>query len=126
MKTTDVKIGKQHFSLAFTLGAMEELEEKIEDFRLDDLQKYVKSPKGLLDIITALARQGEALDGRELAVNREWFAQHLSPSPIRISQIQVAVLNALSEGLRMEAEDENEGEVDVVLEELKKKESKEG
>ena len=39
-----------------------------------------------------------------------------------MAPIQVAILNALSDGLTMEAE-EDEGEVDVVLEEIKKKET---
>lgn len=117
-----VKIAKRTFPLAFTLGAMEELQNKIENFNLAKLQEYVKSPSGLMDILLALMRQGELLEGRILDVDRAWLASHLSPAPIRMAPIQVAILNALSDGLTMEAE-EDEGEVDVVLEEIKKKET---
>lgn len=117
-----VKIAKRTFPLAFTLGAMEELQNKIENFNLAKLQEYVKSPSGLMDILLALMRQGAILEGKTLDVDRTWLASHLSPAPIRVAPIQVAILNALSDGLTMEAE-EDEGEVDVVLEEIKKKET---
>lgn len=117
-----VKIAKRTFSLAFTLGAMEELQNKIENFNLAKLQEYVKSPSGLMDILLALMRQGAILEGKTLDVDRTWLASHLSPAPIRMAPIQVAILNALSDGLTMEAE-QDEGEVDVVLEEIKKKET---
>lgn len=117
-----VKIAKRTFPLAFTLGAMEELQNKIENFNLAKLQEYVKSPTGLLDILLALMRQGAILEGKTLDVDRTWLASRLSPAPIRMAPIQVAILNALSDGLTMEAE-QDEGEVDVVLEEIKKKET---
>lgn len=117
-----VKIAKRTFSLAFTLGAMEELQNKIENFNLAKLQEYVKSPSGLMDILLALMRQGAILEGKTLDVDRTWLASHLSPAPIRMAPIQVAILNALSDGLTMEAEEDG-GEVDVVLEEIKKKET---
>lgn len=122
MEKRTVKIAKRTFPLAFTLGAMEELEQKIENFNLSKLQDYVKSPSGLIDILLALMRQGELLEGRILDVDRTWLASHLSPSPIRMAPIQIAIMNALSDGLSMEAE-QDEGEVDVVLEEIKKKET---
>lgn len=117
-----VKIAKRTFPLAFTLGAMEELQNKIENFNLAKLQEYVKSPSGLMDILLALMRQGAVLEGKALDVDRTWLASHLSPAPIRMAPIQVAILNALSDGLTMEAEEDG-GEVDVVLEEIKKKET---
>jgi len=117
-----VKIAKRTFPLAFTLGAMEELQNKIENFNLAKLQEYVKSPSGLMDILLALMRQGAILEGKALDVDRTWLASHLSPAPIRMAPIQVAILNALSDGLTMEAEEDG-GEVDVVLEEIKKKET---
>lgn len=122
METRTVKIAKRTFPLAFTLGAMEELDQKIKNFNLARLQDYVKTPSGLLDILLALMRQGAILEGKTLDVDRQWLSSRLSPAPMRMAPIQVAILNALSDGLTMEAE-QDEGEVDVVLEELKKKET---
>ena len=119
-----VKIAKRVFPLAFTLGAMEEMQNKIENFNLAKLQDYVKSPTGMIDILLALMRQGAILEGKTLDVDRAWLASHLSPSPMRMAPIQVEVLNALSDGLTMETEEDG-GAVDLVLEEIKKNETTE-
>ena len=125
METRKIKIARRSFALAFTLGAMEELQKVIEHFNLNDMQTYVKSPSGMLDILLALMRQGELLEGRVLDVDRTWLASHISPAPARVAAIQVAILETLSDGLTMETEEENDVEgIDVTLEEIKKKETK--
>lgn len=124
MKTTPLKIGKRTFALAFDLNAMEAMQNTIPDFDLGKLSDYVRSPGGLLDLITILAKEGEELEGRQLDVDRKWFGAHISPSPTKIANIHVTILDCLRDGLTMETDDEDEGEVDVVLEELKKKEER--
>lgn len=123
MKTTPLKIGKRTFALAFTAGALAELEETVEGFDIATISETTKSMKTLLNTVTALARAGEELEGRTLDVDRRWFGQHISPAPLSVAKIQIAALNAFSDGLRMEAEENEDGEVDVVLEDLKKKET---
>lgn len=124
MKITHVKIGRRTFALAFTMDAMAVIQDRIDNFNLHELTNYVKSPRSLVDILDALAQQGELLEGRTIDVDRAWFGSHMSPSPLNVNKLHMAVLNALSDGLAMnaEAEDEDNGEVDVVLEELRKKE----
>lgn len=124
MKTSKVKIAKREFSLAFTLDAMCRLQDTIENFDLGKLSDYVKTPNGLLDMLTILAEQGEMLEGRVLDVDRKWFGSHIPPAPNRIATIQMAILDAFTYGLTMETDDEEEGEVDVVLQQLKKNEAK--
>ena len=127
MKTTELKIGKRKFALAFDLNALEDLQNTIKDFDLSKLSEYVRSPGGLLDLIVILAKEGEALEGRELDVDRRWFGAHISPSPAKIADIHVTIFDCLQAGLRMETEDDDpDAEVDVVLEEIKKKEEKDG
>ena len=121
MKTTPLKIGKRTFALAFTANALAELEETVEGFDIANIAETTKSMKTLLDVVTSLAKAGEELEGRTLDVDRKWFGAHISPAPLSIAKVQIAVLNAFSEGLRMEAEENEDGEVDVVLEDLKKK-----
>ena len=123
MKTTPLKIGKRTFALAFTANALAELEETVEGFDIANIAETTKSMKTLLDVVTSLAKAGEELEGRTLDVDRKWFGAHISPAPLSIAKVQIAVLNAFSEGLRMEAEENEDGEVDVVLEDLKKKEN---
>ncbi len=120
MKIT-VKIRKRTFALAFTLDAMAELQELIPDFNLADVYKYPKTPRGLADMLYVLAKHGEALAGRALDVDRAWFGA-LSPAPARCAAYQVAVFEALNAAMAMENDEEDkDDEVDVVLEELKKK-----
>lgn len=124
MKTTPLKVGKRTFALAFTAEALARFEEEVENFDLAKIGEQTKSLKTLLDTVAILAEQGEYLEGRKLDVDRRWFGAHISPAPVNLAKVQVAVLTALGEGFRMEAESEDEeGEVDVVLEELKKKET---
>lgn len=124
MKTTPLKIGKRTFALAYTAEALAQFEEQVEGFDAAQIAEQTKSMSTLLDAVTILAREGEYLEGRELDVDRRWFGAHISPSPLSMAKVQMAVLGAFAEGIRMEAEaDEDEGEVDVVLEELKKKEN---
>lgn len=126
MKTTKLKIGGREFALLFDLNAMQAMEDGIKDFDLSKLSDYVRTPGGMLDIITILAREGEEAEGRVLDVDKRWFGRHISPSPAKIANIHVTILDCLRDGLTMETEDEDEGEVDVVLEEIKKKEERDG
>ena len=120
----EIKIRKQILSLAFTLDAMAEMEKTITDFTLNDIYKYPRSAGTLADMLYILAKYGEDLAGRQLAMDRKDFGR-LSPSPAKIAEMQVAVFKALAEGLMMENEDDAGEEHDVVLDEIKKKEPQE-
>ena len=127
MKTTKVKIGGREFALAFDLNVMEALEGVIQNFDVGEITNYVKKPGGLKDVLTAMAAEGEAIEGRKLDVDREWFGRHAGISAPALARIQIAIYDTLRRELFMQTETEEEsGEVDVVLEELKKKEGKDG
>ena len=126
MKTHKIRIAKRDFALLFNYAAMAELVESIEGFDIGDVVNLVKSPKTFPVIIACLARAGEAEEGRELDVDADWFAHHMRPSPVSIMKITTAVNEALTDGIMMETEDEDDGEADVVLEDLKKKEAPDG
>lgn len=126
MKTTPLKIGGRSFSLAFTLDAMCEMEDAIPDFNVSKISDFVRSPRGLKTMVRIMAGQGELLEGRILDVDDAWFGTHITPAPAQIAQIQIAVLQALSAGMAMETNDGESGEKDLVLEELKKKETPAG
>ena len=124
MKKHTIKIGGKTFPLAFTLDAMIMLQENIKDFDIGQLADYTREPKTLVELIYAMAAQGAYLDGHPLEEDRRWFGAHISPAPKRIVAMQIIALNALNDGMKMETEDDDAEEVDVVLEELKKKDSK--
>lgn len=125
MKLTHVKIGGRSFALAFTLNVMADLEDAVPEFDIAKLTEYVKTPKGLLTILTIMAKQGEALENRVLDVDSSWFGAHIRPGPANLMGLQSAIMEAMYEGMRMETEDDD-GDSDVVLEEIKKKEKQDG
>lgn len=126
MKTRKIKVAGRTFELLFNYAALAELYEAIEGFDLGEILTYVKAPKFLPVLIAILARAGEAAAGRTLDVDAAWFASHMRPSPVSVMKIQVAVNETLADGMLMETEEEETGEVDVTLEELKKKGTPDG
>jgi hypothetical protein len=96
----------------------------IEGFNFNDIDKIVSTPKGMLDTLYILADTGERLSGRELDVDREWFALHTPANMRKIVSIQIIIIKTLTDGMSMEAEDDDDKEVDVVLQEIQKKSEK--
>ena len=123
MKLQHVTIAKRTFALAFTLDALAEMQDSIDKFSLKDVAQYARSARNLPAVLHALAQQGELLEGRELEpeIDRAWFGSHISPSIKSALKVQTAVLDAMAAGLRMETETGEEEEVDVTLEEIRKK-----
>lgn len=125
MKTTHITVDGRAFALAFTMDAMAAMEESIPDFNLAKLTDYARSAGGLLKLLFPLAQQGELLEGRSIDVDRAWFGCHIKPSAAELIALRVAVMDALAYGLGMETDDGDASEEkDEVLEEIKKKESK--
>ena len=118
----EVKIGGNTFPLAFTLKTLIDLQTEIKDFDLASLEISVaKDPKGLMDLLYLLASSGAALEDKELDVSREWMAARIPASAKRMADIQVAMMDTISDGMAMETEEaEEENEVDVTLREIKK------
>lgn len=125
MKTRETpRIGGRKFALLYNYAALTELDKAIENFDTGEITKYVKSTELFPVVLAALARQGEEEEGRDLGeVDAAWFARHMRPSPVYILKIQMAVNLALTDGMLMESDEDEESEVDVVLEQLKKKET---
>lgn len=129
VRTKTVKVGGRTFELAFSVAALIDFKENIPDFdyyNFDKIRENISNPKGLIDVLYILAKWGCLLRDKELDVSKEWLMIHIPASPQRLVSIQVAILEALSEAMAMEAEeDEDNGrEVDVALEEIQKKSEK--
>ena len=120
---TEIKIADRTFALAFTLNAMIEMQQKIPEFSMAKISEYPRTPEGLRTIILALAREGEYLEGRKLDIDAAWLGSHIKPSPARIAKIQTAIVQAIMEGMELENDDGSDEETDVVLDEIRKKET---
>ena len=119
------KAGGRELALAFTLGAMDEIERRTGDKIdlqnvKDTVVESVKDRKKLVTVLAVLAAEGEAIEGRLYDGGEAWLNRHMRPG--LLPKAQIAVLEAVTEGMSMESAegDENE-EIDLVLEELKKK-----
>lgn len=128
MKQHSIRIGNKDFPLAFTLGTMELLEEQIKDFDLSKIDAIMQTNKGLLDVLYCLAREGAYLTDSELKESRRWFGAHVSLSKGQIVKLITEITETMVDGMSMETDDgqDPDHEVDVVLEEIKKKDAKIG
>lgn len=126
IKTQSVRIGGRMFSLAFTLKTMFDMQENIENFDYNQIDEIITRPKGLVDVLYYLAKTGEALEGREMDVDKDWFALHIPPSAKKIIYLQLLIRDTMQGNMHMESEedDDRSREVDLVLQELQKKREK--
>ena len=123
MKEHKVKIGKREFPLVFTLGTLETMETEIPDFNLTEIDGILSKTSGLLSVLYLLAQEGAIAQGKALDVDRQWFGAHIPASKSCIVRIHEAIVDTLVDFMSMETAEEDENqEVDVTLEELKKKE----
>lgn len=125
----NIKVGGRELALAFTICAMDKMEQildkpiNLEDVK-DTITQVSKDRKLLVQVLAILANEGEAEAGREPDVTPAWLSAHMRPGLLPAAQI--AVFHAVTEGMRMETADEGqEEEVDLVLEELKKNPARE-
>lgn len=125
MKTRKIRIAGRNFGLLFNYAALAELTDAIEGFDVGQILTYARSPKFFPVLVAAMARAGETAQGREPDVDAAWFSNHMRPSVNSVIRIQTAVTEALTDGMTMETEEEEDGEVDVTLEEIKKKDDPE-
>lgn len=118
-------VGGRELALAFTLGAMDKIEERLgQPVDINNVKESVVEQttdrKKLVEMLTILAEEGEAIIGRDDGVDKSWIMSHLRPG--MLPRAQIAILGAVAEGMSMESADGDEDkEIDVVLEEIKKK-----
>lgn len=118
------KVGGRELALAFTLGAMDKIEQRLGvSVELGNVKETVveqtQDRKKLVALLAILIDEGEAAEGRE-GVGETWIAAHLKPG--QLPKAQIAILGAVAEGMSMESADgDGNEEIDLVLEELKKK-----
>ena len=118
-----VKIAGRMFPLAFPLRAMLEMQNSIEGFNFNDIDKMVSNPNMLLPMLYILAENGALLNGEKLDVNQDWFSLHTPANVRKLISLQLSVIETITDGMMMETEEDEdrEREVDLVLQEIQKK-----
>lgn len=126
MQLRKIKIGKREFELAYPVFASMEIAEQIPGFDLTRVREIVggtKPSKEMLIVLTALARYGAIVAGKEFDVDMNWFGAHIPCSFRAIVDIQVAIFDTITDWSMMETEETDpDEEIDVVLRDIKKKE----
>lgn len=121
-----IKVGGREWPLAFTLDAMDELEQRTGK-TIDQLTFRVKTRQDretLLQTLEVLMAEGAVGTGMSTPTAQELRA---AMRPGELMGALVAVSDAISAGMAMETEeDSGPAEVDLVLEEIKKKEKPDG
>lgn len=90
------------------------------EFRIDLIEKP-ENKENLGKLIRILGNAGLEEDGQEPDLTDRWVLRHMKPGMIMI--YAMAVMTVISEGNQMEAKKEDNGPVDVLLEEEQGKKS---
>lgn len=121
---TSINVGGRELALEFNFAAMDELEKTL-DTKIDvqtiqaELIKQLTDRHRLVAIVAALIHAGEEMQGRDASdVTVAWLSRRIRPS--HQQGLTLAVIAAITKGCTVETAEEENGPVDVVLEELKK------
>lgn len=120
MKT--IKIGGKRLRLEFTVDTMEALEKLRggDPLNIDELSKSLKDAKFLSEVLLLMAQTGADMTGETLDIDAAWIKRRMLPGQhVKLVLLVYAVITEAMEA-DIDVEDES-GDIDVVLEELKKK-----
>lgn len=122
---TYFNVGGRELALAFTMGALADMEETFGErckLTWEGINALFEKRRDVLRMMAIMANQGEQIEGRAGDVTEAWLGQTLKP--VQFVAVQKALLDAITEGMRMESDaGDPDEEVDVVLEEIKKKDT---
>ena len=123
---TTIKAGGRTYTLYFTLAAMDEIEEALGEpatFDKNQIEEIMSDRRKFMQVFITFANQGEIAQGHEGDLTVKSISRTIRPGDL--IKLQKAVIDEIVIGARMETEaDDDDAEVDVVLEEIKKKEIK--
>ena len=122
MEKYSLQIAGREIPLRYTMRELADMEEAIgtmDNFR-DLMLKGSHRLRNMAAAIRIMGNSGLNKAGETADLTDDWLLDHMDPG--KLKGYQIAVLGAVADGMRMEsAEGDEDEEVDVVLEELKKK-----
>ena len=120
-KSLTMNTGGKSFTLRYDVQAMADAEEKYDSFdALSAMTGGKKGPvKATLDLLAYMANAGERHEGREPVFTPEWFRENLTP--VQLDRAKIMIQQAIMVGLYRENPADDDEEVDVVLEKIRKK-----
>ena len=124
LKFPKIKVGGREIPLAYTLRAQIAIDEDL-DMTWDELKENINQLKGnrntkkMISALRILGNAGLQRAGKEPDLTDEWLLDHVRPRDMLA--YKVAMLQTLFAGQFMETDNSDEGEVDLGLLEIRKK-----
>lgn len=119
-----ITIKEKKIPLLFNMLAFGDVEECVGSLAdLNGILNGEKRIKSLIKMITIMGNQGLEENGEKPTLDEKWVGRNMKPHAL--GEYQIAVVNAITEGMAMETEQDNDAERDLVLEEIEKKSTKE-
>lgn len=119
MKRFSVNIGGREIPLRYTMWELADMEEEIGT--MDQFKDLILTGKRRLrNMVAAIRIMGNSAlkkEGQEADLTYEWLMDHIDPNQMK--GLQIAVLNAFTNGWKMETEEEKVH--DPTLEEIERK-----
>lgn len=118
MQTITIKDKK--IPLLFNMVAFGEIEENIGSLAdLNGVLNGDKRIKSIIKMITIMGNQGLEENGEKPTLDEKWVGRNLKP--FMLAECQMGIITAIGEGMKMETENDDGKERDLVLEEIEKK-----
>lgn len=115
-----VLIGKEEIPLLFDMDAFAEMEEQVGMLtKLNDLLTGKSRIKNIVKMIVIMGNSARVADGKEPDLTDKAVSRKMEPR--KLAEYQIAVMGALTDGMKSETEDEAKTNEDEVLTEVKKK-----
>lgn len=121
MNKLTLKTGDRELLLRYDIQAMCEIEEEygcIEDL-LDKMAGNARPADAALFLISCTANAGERHRGGRADITPEWLKENLSPKQLKEGRVYAQLAVMLS--MKREYATDDDGDVDEVLEEIRKK-----
>lgn len=120
-KSLTMKTGERSFTLRYDVQAMADAEEKYDSFdALSAMTGGKKAPvKATLDMLAYMANAGARHAGETPDFTADWFRENLTP--VQLDRAKIMIQQAIMVGLYRENPADDDAEIDVVLEKIRKK-----
>lgn len=122
----NLKLGERMIPLYFSTAELKDIQEEVGSiFQIRELltQNAWSNEQidNLVKVTKILGNAGLEENGQAADLTEKWIMRHMNP--LRMQEVVNAIMMTIAEGMRMETAEEEAGEVDVTLQEIKKKES---
>ncbi len=120
MITQRIIINEREIPLLFDLAALAEITDQIGEMSdFGEMFKGHKRVKNTIKLIVILGNEGLEVSGQKPDLTEKFVGRHLHPSELMTAQM--ACINAVTDGMRVETKQDEDKPRDLTLEEIEKK-----